>query len=422
MNRQRPIDVRARLNAWLALTCVTVFCATSAALYRLEMSAAMTQVRREALVQMQMALAMRQYTIEDVRPLLSDRPDAFHLPAIPAYASVRAMALMRQFGNPQADYQELVLDPTNPAHRASGWQLAVIRQFNDDPQSTEWSRVLETPRGRLMQIARPVRPTPDCLTCHGAPTDAPAAMRALYGDQHGFNWKLGAAVGIQLVTVPATDAIANARAAWWRYVVANIVALAAVFVVLNRVLSRNVIAPIERRSTALRRLAGTDALTGALNRRSFEGHAAAVLARRATDATAPTTLVLIDIDHFKRINDRHGHDGGDRVLKEFALRLAHHCRPGEGPFRLGGEEFAVLLAHTAIEAGLQRAEALRQVVASSPFNGIGPLTASFGVATVRGAETLASVLKRADRALYLAKERGRNRVAADSWATGVGLR
>src|SRR5688572_30919007 len=237
MNRQRPIDVRVRLNAWLALTCVAVLCITSAALYRLEMDAAMTQVRREALVQMQMALAMRQYTIEDVRPLLQDQPDAFHLPAIPAYASVRAMALMRQFGNAQAEYQELVLDPTNPAHRASGWQLAVIRQFNDDPQRTEWSQALETPSGMVMQIARPVRPTADCLTCHGAPTDAPAAMRAHYGDQHGFNWKLGDAVGIQLVTVSATDALAHARAAWWRHVVANILALAAVFVVLNRVLS-----------------------------------------------------------------------------------------------------------------------------------------------------------------------------------------
>jgi diguanylate cyclase (GGDEF)-like protein len=417
MNRQRPLDVRARLNAWLALTCVAVFCISSAALYRLEMNAAMTQVRREALVQMQMALAMRQYTIEDVRPLLSDQPDAFHLPAIPAYASVRAMALMRQFGNPQADYQELVLDPTNPAHRASGWQLAVIRQFNDDPQSTEWSRVLDTSSGTVMQIARPVRPTPDCLTCHGVPTDAPAPMRARYGDQHGFNWKLGEAVGIQLVTVPATNALAHARAAWWRHVVANVLALAAVFVVLNRVLSRSVIAPIERRSTALRRLAGTDPLTGALNRRSFEQHAATLLARGATDAAAPTTLVLIDIDHFKCINDRHGHDGGDSALKEFALRLAHNCRPNEGPFRLGGEEFAVLLADTAIEAGVNRAEVLRQVVASSPFNGIGPLTASFGVATVGGAETLASVLKRADRALYLAKDRGRNRVAADPCST-----
>jgi diguanylate cyclase (GGDEF)-like protein len=412
MNRQRPIDVRVRLNAWLALTCVAVLCITSAALYRLEMNAAMTQVRREALVQMQMALAMRQYTIEDVRPLLSDQPDAFHLPAIPAYASVRAMALMRQFGNAQAEYQELVLDPTNPAHRASGWQLAVIRQFNDDPQRTEWSRALETSSGMVMQIARPVRPTADCLACHGAPTDAPAAMRARYGDQHGFNWKLGDVVGIQLVTVSATDALAHARAAWWRHVVANILALAAVFVVLNRVLSRSVIAPIERRSTALRRLAGTDPLTGAANRRSFEDRAETVLAGRTTDA-APTTLVLIDIDHFKCINDRHGHDGGDRVLKEFALRLAHNCRPSEGPFRLGGEEFAVLLADTSIEAGMKRAEALRQAVARSPFNGIGTLTASFGVATVGAAETLASVLKRADRALYLAKDRGRNRVAVD---------
>ena len=420
MNHQRPIDVRARLNVWLALTCVAVLCITSAALYRLEMNAAMTQVRREALVQMQMALAMRQYTIEDVRPLLSDQPDAFHLPAIPAYASVRAMALMQQFGNLQADYQELALDPTNPAHRARGWQLGVIRQFNDDAQSTEWSRALDTSSGMMMQIARPVRPTPDCLTCHGVPADAPAAMRALYGDQHGFNWKVGEAVGMQLVTVPATDAIANAHAAWWRSVVANILVLAAVFVVLNRVLSRSVIAPIERRSMRLRRLAGTDPLTGAPNRRSFENHAASLLAHRTAGAAAPTTLVLIDIDHFKGVNDRHGHDGGDRVLKEFALRLAHNCRPGERLFRVGGEEFAVLLADTAIEAGLQRAEALRQVVESSPFNGLGTLTASFGVATVSGAETLASVLKRADRALYLAKGGGRNRVAADPASGGAG--
>jgi hypothetical protein len=88
-------------------------------------------------------------------------------------------------------------------------------------------------------------------------------MRAIYGDQHGFNWKVGKAIGMQLVTVPATDAIAHAHAAWWRSVAANILVLAAVFVVLNWVVSRSVIAPIERRSMRLRRLAGTDPLTGA---------------------------------------------------------------------------------------------------------------------------------------------------------------
>ena len=82
----------------------------------------------------------------------------------------------------------------------------------------------------------------------------------------------------------------------------------------------------------------------------------------------------------------------------------------------------MLLADTAMDAGLKRAEALRQVVAGSPFNGIGPLTASFGVATVSGAETLASMFKRADRALYLAKDLGRNRVAADPCSTGARLR
>ena len=401
---------RARLNLWLGLTFVVVFCITSAALHGLQLDAAMNEVRRESLAQMEMALAVRQYVIEDVRPLLSPDGAAFHLPAIPAYAAVRTMALMQQ-AHPQTRYQELAIDPTNPANRASGWQLAVIGQFNADPRLTEWSRVQHTAEGALLQIARPVRPTADCLACHGTPADAPPAMRAQYGDGHGFGWKVGEAVGMQLVTVPATAAIAQARAAWWRQMVANVVLFVALFVVVNQVLSTSVIAPIEHRSTAWRRLAGIDALTGALNRRSFDDKARAFVAGRG--AGAPLTLVLVDIDHFKRINDRHGHDAGDRVLKDFARRMARGCRPGQRLFRLGGEEFALVLPDVGVQAGTALAQQLRRAVEAVPFDGAGRLTASFGVAMLAPGELLPGLMKRADRALYLAKEQGRNRVVAD---------
>lgn len=170
----------------------------------------------------------------------------------------------------------------------------------------------------------------------------------------------------------------------------------------------------------LNRLATTDSLTGAWNRRHFEQVAATEIAR--TDRHGgPLALLLFDIDHFKQINDRHGHPVGDRVLMELTQRVQRHLRVTDVLARWGGEEFVVMVPHCDLDEALKLAEKLRQLIAAEPFPPVGRVTSSFGVTAFGAGDTLAAWLKRADDALYAAKTGGRDRVSVAELLSGSGV-
>jgi diguanylate cyclase (GGDEF)-like protein len=123
---------------------------------------------------------------------------------------------------------------------------------------------------------------------------------------------------------------------------------------------------------------------------------------------------MLDIDHFKTINDTFGHQAGDHVLIEIASRLRRSLRGNDMVARWGGEEFVVLLRDCALPDALRVAEDIRAAIAELPFGAMGSLTVSVGVAEARAGEDLTTWLERADQALYRAKRSGRNEVAADS--------
>ncbi len=156
-------------------------------------------------------------------------------------------------------------------------------------------------------------------------------------------------------------------------------------------------------------LAGTDPLTGLGNRRAFDDLLLAEVerARRHGDALG---LVLLDIDHFKLVNDRHGHQSGDRVLAEVARRLVSIARRGEAVLRLGGEEFAWILPRTDGEGALAAAGRARDAVGGLPIEGVGRVTVSAGVCTLGDAGGADEMVRRADLMLYRAKADGRDRV------------
>ena len=131
---------------------------------------------------------------------------------------------------------------------------------------------------------------------------------------------------------------------------------------------------------------------------------------RAQRYGEPLALVMFDIDHFKAINDRHGHLVGDQILIELALRLRGHLRAIDVLARWGGEEFVVLLPHNNVEAAARLAEKLRLATMTQPFPIAETITTSFGVAAYQPDETLDDWFTRVDNALYAAKEAGRNRV------------
>jgi two-component system cell cycle response regulator len=166
-------------------------------------------------------------------------------------------------------------------------------------------------------------------------------------------------------------------------------------------------------------LAITDPLTGLHNRRYMESHVT-TLVEQALARGKPLALLVIDIDYFKAVNDVHGHDAGDDVLREFATRVKKSIRGIDLACRYGGEEFVIVMPETDMAVAAIVAERIRRRIASEPFAiraGAAALdvTISIGLAALSGVEdTAAQILKRADQALYRAKRDGRNRVVADA--------
>ena len=155
-------------------------------------------------------------------------------------------------------------------------------------------------------------------------------------------------------------------------------------------------------------LSTTDSLTGVMNRRAFErslDQELALVDRRST----PLSLVIVDVDHFKRVNDAYGHAAGDVVLQTIAARLTQSARTVDTVARIGGEEFAVILPNTDQANALMVAERMRATVENEVWPNV-PLTISLGTATLLNLEKATGLLLRADKAMYVAKTSGRNRV------------
>jgi two-component system cell cycle response regulator len=160
-----------------------------------------------------------------------------------------------------------------------------------------------------------------------------------------------------------------------------------------------------------------DPLTGVYNRRYLDSHLAALLAKASAQGK-PASVMLLDIDHFKQVNDTHGHEAGDAVLRGFAARVRSTIRSADLLARYGGEEFVVVMPDTPIDLARRVAERVREAVAATPFAGQGEatfaVTVSVGVAERDAGGDAELLMRRADRALYRSKSDGRNRVSLDA--------
>ncbi|MBS0644403.1 MAG: GGDEF domain-containing protein [Proteobacteria bacterium] len=164
--------------------------------------------------------------------------------------------------------------------------------------------------------------------------------------------------------------------------------------------------------------AATDALTGLANRRAFDLALLQATAQCAADGTE-IALLLLDIDHFKRFNDLHGHTLGDHVLRLVGQVLIKHIKGRDTAARYGGEEFAIILVQAGFSAAMTIAEQIRVLLESSPLlnkrtgGNLGAITCSIGVSVYRPAEAPSDLVDRADQLLYRAKQAGRNQVCGE---------
>jgi protein-histidine pros-kinase len=187
--------------------------------------------RREVLAQAELMVAgtraVRDYTADDLSPLLQQNPRhkvRFLAETIPFFAATTTFNMVRK-SYPEYSYKEATLNPTNLEDRASDWEADVIRELRDHPEQQQVVGERDTPSGQALYLAHPIKVDPACLECHSVPSAAPHAMLTVYGSANGFGWKPNEIVGAQIISVPMSVPVAIANQAFRSLVVALLLTL-----------------------------------------------------------------------------------------------------------------------------------------------------------------------------------------------------
>lgn len=367
------MKIKTRINLVLSGAALVAMAAIGGVSYLSLKTEALATARREAELHLQAVDATRAYAVEALVPGAWD---------VTSEGDARLLAQVnRHYAG--HDYAEVRLPPGQsvPSTLAS-----VVERLRAHPEETVLQIEDQADTARLTFV-RSLR--------HPAPGAGASGSTDL--------------MGLQMVSMPLALPMHRALEAFWRQLAGMGALVVVLFLALNLMLRRLVVNPVDVHQRALRRLATQDSLTGATNRRGFMDR----LLRAQTEAEAqaePLSLVMVDLDHFKRINDEHGHGVGDAVLREVAHRMRRQIRRADLLGRLGGEEFAILLPDTDLVGARTQAEHLLTALRGQPFPTVGQVTASLGVAQWNGREAASSWLHRADLALYEAKHLGRDRL------------
>ncbi|HEX3943441.1 MAG TPA: DUF3365 domain-containing protein [Rhizomicrobium sp.] len=204
------------------------------------------EVLAEAGLMMDSAAAVRTYTANEILPLISARmKDEFPPQSVPSYAATQNFLKFHEH-HPEYAYKEATLNPTNPRDRAADWESDIIQRFRNDSQTQQVVGVRDTPMGRSLYLARPIRAKPECLVCHSTPAAAPASLIARYGGDNGFGWQPNEVVAAQVVSVPFASAASNAGKEFRAFMILLAAVFAAAFGVVNILLYRLVVRPVRR--------------------------------------------------------------------------------------------------------------------------------------------------------------------------------
>ena len=207
------------------------------------------EIVQNARIVMEAALSTRSYTSGQVRPLLETQMKYSFLPqSVPAYSATEVLSgLKKNF--PEYSYKEATLNPTNPRDRAADWESDVVNQFRGGSDRAELVGERDTPTGRSLYIARPIKIVdPACLSCHSTVDSAPKTMVDRYGPANGFGWRLNEVVGAQIVSVPMAVPIQRAEAAFRVFIISLAVVFVTIGLALNLMLWTMVIHPVARLS------------------------------------------------------------------------------------------------------------------------------------------------------------------------------
>jgi protein-histidine pros-kinase len=240
------MNLLVRINLVLVLAFVLAALAVGWACSAMLQENARQETLREAGLMMDSALSMRAYTSAEIVPLLHAQMQTEFLPqSVPSYAATQNFLHLHQ-KHPEYAYKEATLNPTNLQDRAMDWESDLIQQFRNDEHRAEIVGERDTPTGRSLYLARPIRAEAECLVCHSLPAAAPPTLIARYGSNNGFGWQTHEVIGAQVVSVPLAAASANASRIF-RGVMRSIAAiLVGTLLIVNLVLYLVIVRPVRR--------------------------------------------------------------------------------------------------------------------------------------------------------------------------------
>jgi HAMP domain-containing protein len=239
-----------KFNLVLFLVFAVGLVTTGLVCSRLLQQNAKAEIMENARIMMEAAIAVRTYTATEIKPLLETQMKYSFLPqSVPAYsANAYFSQLQKKF--PDYSYREATLNPTNPVNRATDWESDIIEDFRKLHDRTELVGERETPNGRTLYMARPMKvSSPACLTCHDTVEGAPKTMLERYGGANGFGWKLNDIVTAQIVSVPTQLAAKRAKGVFVTFMISLAAVFALLVIAINALLIFFVIRPVNRLST-----------------------------------------------------------------------------------------------------------------------------------------------------------------------------
>lgn len=241
------MGLTAKFNLMILAAFGVGFLIASPVLHRVVIVNARDQVLQNARIMMTAANAIREYTAQELEPLLPlERHGKFVRETVPNFAA-QANFKEVQAAFPGFTYREPALNPTSLDDRAQDWEADIIGKFRNEPAKQEQVFDRDTLIGATLNLARPISIRDEaCLSCHGTPSAAPAALRRTYGTANGFGWQLNETVGAQIVSLPMAVPLKLAHDAYVTFLIILVAIFAIVFVVLNLLLHYLVIAPVKR--------------------------------------------------------------------------------------------------------------------------------------------------------------------------------
>ncbi len=340
------------------------------------------------------------------------------------YNSIRAAE-----GKPPISIKYASPNPTNPNNKATKFEAELLEKFNKN-ELQKYYDIIDTENGKAMYYIIPTQKNqPRCMRCHSDPASAPKGMVAMYGEKSGFFEKEGEIRALLTLVYPLEEDLESAKKL---FIVLSLFSFVFVFIVTYLVFKYKTIiqhkenelrgvvdnldSTIEKKTAELREInyelqnrANLDQLTNLFNRHKFEELKQNGYFEKLIEYGS-LSVILFDIDYFKSINDRFGHEQGDEILLKFAKLVKGSIREDDILFRWGGEEFLLIIKNGNPKDAYNLAKKIKNEIENFDFGIKEKITTSFGIAGCMDYKNLKDLIKNADDALYEAKNNGRNTI------------